>query len=270
MASHISESLLNQIRHLAAHLPQEKLQALAQAMQYSPLEPSAFANTLPPILPTPSWRQMTAELLATCAKEDPALSLTTIAAMLSTAAYCQQQLQRELSLELLWTGPLPEGSHFRRTDQALLELIRNAQESITVVSFAVYKIPEIVEALHQAQSRGVELTFIFEVPEASDGKISYNALSAIDPSLLKHAKLLIWSKAKRPISPEGKIGSLHAKLAIADAQRIFLSSANLTNYAMTLNIEMGVLIDSRSFATEISNHIQRLITTEHFVAYSAM
>lgn len=270
MASHPSESLLNQIRHLAAYLPQEKLQALAQAMQQSTLAPIAFANTLPQILPNPSWRQMTAELVSTCANENPALSLSTIAAMLLTSAYCQEQFQRELSLELLWTGPLPEGSHFRRTDQALLELIRNAQASITIISFAVYNIPEILDALQQAQSRGVELTFIFEVPEASNGKVSYNALSTINPDFLKNAKVLIWSKAKRPINPEGKMGSLHAKLAIADTQKIFLSSANLTNYAMTLNIEMGVLINSHNFAIEISEHIHQLITSKNFIPYSVL
>ena len=39
-------------------------------------------------------------------------------------------------------------------------------------------------------------------------------------------------------------GVLHAKCAVADGQLLFLSSANLTDYAMNFNIELGVLIRS--------------------------
>jgi phosphatidylserine/phosphatidylglycerophosphate/cardiolipin synthase-like enzyme len=268
MVSHPSEPLLDQIRHLAGYLPQEKLQALAQAMQQSSLAPVDFANTLHQILPNPSWRQMTSELLAASTKESPALSLPTVAAMLSTAAYSQQQFQRALSLEFLWTGPLSENSHFRRTDQALLELIRNSQESLIIISFAVYDIPEILEALHQAQARNVALTLIFEIPESSNNKISFNALKSISPILLRTARLLIWPKENRPVSPDGKTGSLHAKLAIADNQNLFISSANLTGYAMKLNIEMGVLIHSQNHAVDLSSHIERLISIGEFAPYS--
>jgi phosphatidylserine/phosphatidylglycerophosphate/cardiolipin synthase-like enzyme len=193
--------------------------------------------------------------------------LSTIAAMLSTTAYCQKRFQEESSLEFVWTGPIPESSSFWRTDQALLELIRDARETLTIVSFAVYKIPEIMDALQQSVMRGVSLTFIFEVPEASDGKIAYNVASSIHSKLLGQAKLLNWAKAKRPLDSEGKTGSLHAKFAIADHQKIFVSTANLTHYAMTLNIEMGVLIHGANFAHEAAEHVDRLIAGGNFVTF---
>ena len=48
-------------------------------------------------------------------------------------------------------------------------------------------------------------------------------------------------------------------------QALFISSANLTSYAMTLNMEMGVLIHSASFALEVSDRINGLISSGHFV-----
>jgi phosphatidylserine/phosphatidylglycerophosphate/cardiolipin synthase-like enzyme len=264
MAIGCSESLLAQIRQVAKHLPEEKLIAVAQALQQPNRSLSSLTNRLTQLLPKPSWRQSVIELLEIWSQGND-FALETVAAMLLTAEYCQQQFQQELFLEFVWTGPLPEGSYFRRTDQALLELIRGAQQTLLIVSFAIYNIPEIFNSLRQAQARGVALTFLFEVPEASDGKISYNAFAALEPALLKKSCVLMWDKNKRPTSPDGKTGSLHAKFAIADAQKIFISSANLTSYAMTLNIEMGVLIHSSDFALEVSEHISKLISSGHFV-----
>jgi phosphatidylserine/phosphatidylglycerophosphate/cardiolipin synthase-like enzyme len=263
MASSFSESLFKQIHHVAHNLPEEKLQAIIQAMQQENLSP----NSLTRLLPKSDWREMITKLIEVWSNETNPPSLTTVAAMLSTAAYCRQRFQQELSLEFVWTGPIPEGSCFRRTDQALLEVIQGAQQTLTVVSFAIYKIPEILTALQKAVSRGVNLTLIFEMPEESDGKVAYNTLFSIDSALLKRSKLLIWPKNKRPVSTDGKMGSLHAKFAIADDQKIFISSANLTNYAMTLNMEMGILVHSANFASEVSEHIHRLISSGHFVTH---
>jgi len=37
-------------------------------------------------------------------------------------------------------------------------------------------------------------------------------------------------------------GSLHVKCAVADASVALISSANLTDYTMSLNMELGVLV----------------------------
>ena len=41
---------------------------------------------------------------------------------------------------------------------------------------------------------------------------------------------------------DGRLGSLPAKVAVADGATLLISSANFTEYAMTLNMELGVLI----------------------------
>lgn len=54
-------------------------------------------------------------------------------------------------------------------------------------------------------------------------------------------------------------GSLHAKCAIADKKHLFISSANLTEYALTLNMEMGLLVKSEDLARQVKEHIDSLI-----------
>ncbi|HNJ41010.1 MAG TPA: phospholipase D-like domain-containing protein [Acidobacteriota bacterium] len=63
-----------------------------------------------------------------------------------------------------------------------------------------------------------------------------------------------------PSTYPGSHGSLHAKCAIVDGRRIFISSANLTEFALNLNMEMGVLIESSDLAQQAEKHIKHLIT----------
>ena len=45
----------------------------------------------------------------------------------------------------------------------------------------------------------------------------------------------------------------------ADSCKLFITSANLTQYAFTLNMEMGVLIQSRQLADQVKRQIEKLI-----------
>ena len=63
----------------------------------------------------------------------------------------------------------------------------------------------------------------------------------------------------RPVSLDGKTGTLHAKVAVADQSVSFISSANLTINAMTLNMELGLLLYSKTVAQEIAAHFDQLI-----------
>lgn len=161
-------------------------------------------------------------------------------------------------IELVWTGPTSR-IPVRQTRQVLSQLISGAQKELLIVSFVVFKIPDILELLKAALKRGVTITCVFESPEESGGKISFQGFSDFNDEILKQIKILIWNKEMRPISPEGKIGTLHAKVAIADQKVSFISSANLTVNAMTLNMELGLLLNDKSIAQEIIEHFEQLI-----------
>ncbi len=165
---------------------------------------------------------------------------------------------------LVWTGPETSGASFRRTDQVLLQLIRDAQDELTLISFAVYKIPEIAQALKAAVNRGVKVRLIAETPESGEGKVSFGVKAALGIEIIRQAQVFIWPKKNRPVDREGKYGSLHVKAAIADRRYLFITSANLTEYAFTLNMEMGLLVENEERTIQVIKQIDRLIQQKIF------
>lgn len=163
------------------------------------------------------------------------------------------------SLEIVWTGPASKESTFRRTDQALLALIQQAKTSIIIVTFAAYKVPHIAAALVAAADRGVKVTLILESMEESDGKVTVSAITGLGEELASAAAVYVWPLENRGTDSNGKHGSLHVKCAVADANTALISSANLTEYAMNLNMELGILIKDGDVPRTLHSHLQSLI-----------
>lgn len=163
------------------------------------------------------------------------------------------------SVELTWTGPKTRNVNLRRTDQALVELIDAAQKQILIVSFAVYKAKLILAALERATDRGVEITVVVESPDISEGKIAHDTIANLGKALNKRARIFIWPYSKRETTPNGKYGSLHAKVAVGDENTLYISSANLTEYAMNLNMEMGLLVSGGNLPSLVEKHFEELI-----------
>jgi cardiolipin synthase len=67
---------------------------------------------------------------------------------------------------------------------------------------------------------------------------------------LPRQPLCCWPLDKWPRTGDGKHGSQHTKITLADGQRMLISSANFTQYAITLNMEMGVLVHGGSTPTQ--------------------
>ncbi|MBE9113290.1 hypothetical protein IQ273_28340 [Nodosilinea sp. LEGE 07298] len=256
----LSPQLLAQIRNVAQTLPPAMLVTVIENLTSIDMGIQGYgvSQQLCQALPNTQWRQDVLDLLSLWQVEYPASGLFALTTALAAAAHCEAESRRELSLELVWTGPNPQFTPLRRTDQALLQLIRSAQEKLLIVSFAVYKVPEIADALDDALNRGVSLQIIAEAPDESEGKIAYGLVATFGPDILDRAQVLVWPIAQRPKDSSGRHGSLHAKCAVADGRWVFLSSANLTHYALTLNLEMGALIHNRALAAEILCQFQTL------------
>ena len=177
----------------------------------------------------------------------------------SPISICTTRLRAERSTELVWTGPNPESLPLRRTDQALLEVIDAARTSLTIVTFAAYKVPAIADALVRAAQRGVRIRIIIESAHSSEGKIAYEAIDALGPTVARMSAVYVWPIDKRSVDNQGRHGSLHAKCAVADDAILFVSSANLTAYALTLNMELGLLIRGGPTPRAVADHFSRLI-----------
>lgn len=194
------------------------------------------------VVPQPQLRHLVGELVDTWHQQAPHIPSAQVAVMLRTAAATTQHMRQEQRVDLVWTGPVMVGVAMRRTDQALLHVITTAQQSLLIVSFAVYKIPTITAALVQAAQRGVTLRVCVDAPEPGGQTLAYDTLAALGPAVAQHAAIYLWPHDRRPTGSGGKAAALHAKCAVADAHLLFVSSANLTDYALNLNMELGVLI----------------------------
>ncbi len=117
-----------------------------------------------------------------------------------------------------------------------------------------------MSVLEKAAKRGVEIKIIIESPESSESKITFDTISALGPALRSMARVFVWPYAKREVTSDGKYGSLHAKIAINDDQ-LYISSANLTEYAMNLNMEMGILLTGGGLPEQTQCHFDDLIAS---------
>jgi phosphatidylserine/phosphatidylglycerophosphate/cardiolipin synthase-like enzyme len=80
------------------------------------------------------------------------------------------------------------------------------------------------------------------------------------------AAVYIWPLKRRPVDAAGHHGSLHVKWAVADDAVLLVSSANLTAYAFTLNMELGLLVRGGAIPGRVSAHLDRLIDQHILVA----
>jgi len=182
--------------------------------------------------------RLTAELFAAWRSDAPTLPAAAIAGVLLGT---EQTTSLADGLSLVWTGPRVLSVPARRTDQALVEVIDAAQKELSIVSFVAYRVPRVREAVGRAAARGAYVRIVLESPDESAGKVARASLGEVaDRS--GRIEFFVWPRVRRSADDRGNRGSLHAKFAVADHTTLFVSSANLTEHALTLNLEMGVLI----------------------------
>ena len=168
--------------------------------------------------------------------------------------------EKQSGMQLVWSGPLPEGIPIRDTEQVIIDLIENATHSLFISTFAVYQAKNVLQKITEAIERGIEVTILLETPESSHYKIKANPFKMLPKTILEHANILIWPFQKRIKNNKQDGGSLHAKFVIQDNAQLFISSANLTESAFERNIELGVLIEDKKIIEGLRKHIEGLIT----------
>lgn len=182
----------------------------------------------------------------------------TVVVALQTAALSEQTHRDSQSVELVWTGPDTEDTPFRRTEQAILQVLDAAKSRIILVSFAIYRIPNIGMALVRAAKRGVRLTVIVETPDKIEGEGEYSTIKALGQEVAACSTVYYWPKENRPLGDNNKVGILHVKCAVADGEWLFLSSANLTHQAFTINMELGMLVRGGTMPKRVEQQFKRL------------
>jgi phosphatidylserine/phosphatidylglycerophosphate/cardiolipin synthase-like enzyme len=257
-----AQEFIDEVVAVARYLPRAVLHRLCHALEGLPPdavpgEHAAIARTIA----QPETRVAICRLLGMWRTKAPAVSPTSVAWALRAACSADEYRRTWQSLELVWTGPAPRATTLRRTDQALLDLISSARRSVILVTFAAYKIPNVAAALVRAAKRGVAITLVVESPEASAGKTTFGAIAALGDVLAEKSAVYVWPLDQRLRDATGRHGSLHVKCAIADDAVALISSANLTEHAHNLNMELGLLVRGGDMPGRVAEHLRQLILT---------
>lgn len=242
---------------LASSLPTSTAETVATAILTS--STSSLKAEIAKRVPHHQHRDQVLAFIDNWQDEASDLDASVVGIALQTAALSEQKHRDSQSVELAWTGPDGGGIAFRRTEQAILQILDSAKERITLVSFAVYSIPNIAKSLVKAAQRGVKLTVIVETPDKLGGENEYSTLRALGSEVEACSSVYYWPKEKRKLSETNKPGILHVKCAVADGEWLFLSSANLTQQAFTINMELGMLVRGGTMPRRVEKQFERLI-----------
>lgn len=247
----MSEALVREIGRVVAALPDGALESLERA-----LREGAADRVVLDAVPTDAFRELAALLIA--ARDAAGFDSPAVALALA-AARERERMARAQQVSIVWTGPETSAIPVRRTEQALLELIAGARTRLIVVSFAVYKVPEVATAIVACAERGCDVAVVVESEVESGGKVTFEMSQALGSDVAEHATLYTWPSELRPETGNGKRASLHAKCAVADGERLLVSSANLTAYAFTKNMELGLLVEGGDVPRRVMAHWEGLI-----------
>jgi len=258
----ISAALASNIQELLRRSEKKWLQSVCVALDEAP--ESASAAALVATMPSIANGDAAHCLSEVIRMAESVLSWKALGALISLCSSMFYQWQQQQSIELLWSGPSPNSRiPARRIDQVFYDLISSAKLEILLVTFAAYKVHQLMAALVTALNRGVHVRLILEFEETSQGQLSTDALSAFPEIVRRRSEIYFWPLDKRERNASGMPGKLHAKVAVIDDQAI-VSSANLTDDAFSRNCELGMLISDMQVVERIRGHFGSLCANGTF------
>lgn len=244
------EKLLDAIAAVVFLVSPDKVQAIAGRIRRT--EANRAATALAGVVGTPVASGVVDQLIqAWCATS---VSAEELASMLLAAVHVFTKASNEQSAELVWTGPTTPFVAARRTEQALLQVINVANSALFITSFVAYDVSSIVKALNAACERGVVISMLLESSQDHGGSINIDVIGKMR-TLVPTAQLYAWRDKADAFSD----GRVHAKVAVADGSTCFITSANLTRYAMDKNMEAGVLISGGRIPKLLDKHLRSLV-----------
>lgn len=244
------DELMDAITVLVSLVPPEKVKTVASCIRG--IESNKASTVLPSMVGTPVAGAVVRQLALVWQKSE--VGSNELASMLLTASYVYTKATTDQSTELVWTGPTTPFVSARRTQQVLLEVINSAKNSIFITSFVAYDLSEVIEAINSAIKRGVRVSILLELSKEQGGSIDFDIVGKMK-KLVPEANFYAW-RNKEEAFREGRV---HAKIAVADSDMCFITSANLTGYAMEKNIEAGLLVSGTQIPEQLREHLNYLV-----------
>lgn len=244
------QALLGTVTDLVALISPARVGAVASALRgLANADAAPNANTF---ADTPAARAAVQHVLAAWGQTQA--SGDEVAGMLLGASEARRCVERESSVELVWTGPTTRFVPTRRTEQVLIDLIAGARGDLFLVSFVAYDVRSVVTALNEAIGRGVRLRVLLEAATSHGGTLNVDPAATMRASV-PQAELFTWKQRSEAFVG----GKVHAKVAVVDGACAFITSANLTGHAFEKNMEAGVLIRGGPVPRLLSEHLDSLI-----------
>lgn len=238
----------------------DELEALANALVAGrvPIPVSHFALRRVVTAATESLVAEVAELIV-------ATSATGTAMTLRLLAQQRKQLS-QATPELVWTGPDATTS-LRDTAIVASQLFARAKRTVLLAGFVVVNGKSLFRALAQRLDAEPEFSVTMFVNVKHER-------GAPDDSVLAHArdfKNRQWPGRRLPVvyydpraleaSPRER-AVLHAKCIVVDGECALVTSANFTPHAQRRNIELGVMLESVTFAQQIEAQFRTLVNAK--------
>ena len=170
-------------------------------------------------------------------------------------------------IELVWTGPESEGVANRDTGVVVRELFTEARSSVMIAGYAIHQGHFIFRSLAERMDSDPDLKVRMYLNIRRGGDVS----AAAPVVMARFARDFVdrtWPGRRLPeiyCDPRSldldasRRSSLHAKCIVINSGKSLVSSANFTEAAQLRNIEVGVLIHSRSFADRLTQHFETLV-----------
>ncbi|MEU1785891.1 DISARM system phospholipase D-like protein DrmC [Streptomyces sparsogenes] len=233
------------LARLGRRLPQDRLTDLISALHTADNPDAGILDRFAAANPAVGLAQQMDAIRQAWREETPTLPGSAVALALAAATALDIPSEHHF-VELVVSGPVSPSIAVRLTSGIAVDVIRSARESLLIASFAAYGVTEIVSELRQAVERGVDVDLVLEE--------STTAVRAFGPL---GNRVRIWHRTEAFAS-----GTLHAKLIAADRHTALLGSANLTDRALSENIELGVLLHDPRTVGRIVEHFRWLTLPE--------
>lgn len=160
------------------------------------------------------------------------------------------------SVEIVSTTPVSFRTKNRKTYPVLKEMISSAQKNITLTGYSISDhFDDLLDLIHLKSKQGIEVELFLN---------NFNETKHIfkDINISKRSFFKVYSYS----GIDGdEMASLHAKTMIVDEDKVFISSANLSYHGMVSNIEIGVMIDSKTKALQVLDIFKELKRTKKFI-----
>jgi phosphatidylserine/phosphatidylglycerophosphate/cardiolipin synthase-like enzyme len=180
---------------------------------------------------------------------------------LRAASDAIQLARTKQQVELVWSGPPIVQSVFRRTDMVWVDLVAEAKREVWLASFSCGSVGEVERALLGALSRGVTVHCLFERSSDCEGYLGVEGFRKLDDRLLRKGAFYRWPGDRRERDPQDRPGLMHAKALVVDRASMFVSSANLSDAALSRNIEVGVVVRGGVQPRWLAERFEALVAT---------